>query len=657
MAGELSDAEVFGASRELSDEQVFGGRALANEAARATPPGTPLSTILASPDATSADVPYTDPAGQGALGRIGEAALKGAREGPLVTPYGLQTLEAGGPAGRYIYSPLLQAANPWVGALAGGLGQAAYEAGNVVGGPRLGRDLYAINQLMPAVSGMPGIITPSGGPVSAGTIIRNTLAPWEDTRMPLTLERSGPRITRSDNVDSFLSRQTPEVVAEMAKTNPDAAAWLAERQGAAERQALAEGAGTTAEGPAAGTAGPQSVGAAASREGTPAFELELTPKEIEAYRATAEGSKLIEPQQPSFADHKEYIPGVTISEPEAMQTAEAARTFKDLKAKDPELADKEQVAADANNTKYTNHFDNLAGSPRTLQLAEQARDEPAAAAREQLWANQKPTDPTPVVDAANQILAGGEGRRSGIRNAVNAATKELYDADGNLVTEPRILYGVRQHITDMLEAKDITGQKVNAVAIGQLTRLKQVLDGVIENGAPGFGDYLRNFAEASRKIDEMRALQGYRTSLFDSHGIMQPARVQKMMKDIVDARAARSLEPEQSFTPETMQDLWNLRDSLRRKAAAERLAKAPGSDTAQNFFDAMREHAEGKAGAVAAGTIGTILGAGHPVAGLAGIGVQQWLSHAAQARRYKQGMEMLYPNRLMTPPASPPPAP
>jgi hypothetical protein len=435
----------------------------------------------------------------------------------------------------------------------------------------------------------------------------------------------------------------------MAKTNPDVRAFLAEQAGQTERQALAEGAGTTAE-------GPQSVGAAASIEGTPAFELALTPKEVEAYRATAEGSKLIEPQQPSFADHTEYVPGVTISAPERLQTAEAARTFKDLKAKDPELADKEQVA-DANNTKYTNHFDNLAGSPRTLQLAEQARDEPAAAAREQLWANQKPTDPTPVVDAANQILAGGEGRRSGIRNAVNAATKELYDADGNLVTEPRILYGVRQHITDMLEAKDITGQKVNAVAIGQLTRLKQVLDGVIENGAPGFGDYLRNFAEASRKIDEMRALQGYRTSLFDSHGIMQPARVQKMMKDIVDARAARSLEPEQSFTPETMQDLWNLRDSLRRKAAAERLAKAPGSDTAQNFFDAMREHAEGKAGAVAAGTIGTILGAGHPVAGLAGIGVQQWLSHAAQACRYKQGMEMLYPNRLMTPPASPPPAP
>jgi hypothetical protein len=239
---------------------------------------------------------------------------------------------------------------------------------------------------------------------------------------------------------------------------------------------------------------------------------------------------------------------------------------------------------------------------------------------------------------------------------VNEAIKELYDADGKLITEPRILYGVRQAIGDMMDAKDITGAKVNAVAIGQLTRLKDVLDGVIENGAPGFGKYLSDFAEASRRINEMEVLQGYRNSLFDSHGIIQPARVQKMMRDIVDARGAAGLQAEKSISPETMQGLWDLRDSLRRKAAADRLGKAPGSDTSQTLFDTVREQAEGKAGTAVAGGLGLLLGAGNPIAGLAGAGAQMWLSHAAGARRYAKGLEMLNPNRLLTP-TPPPPAP
>jgi len=619
----------------------------------------------------------TPPPQDSALSRIVGATARGATEGgPFYKPETRAAVDQG-LVGRYITNPLLDAGKAVVGAVAGGAGQAAYEAGNALGGPRLGRDLYMFNQVAPVASMMPGVIKPGGGPVAPGTIARNTAQPWEAARTtePVTAEAFPPgtpdyNFSRGQRIEQFLSEQPPEVVAAMARTNPDVAAWV-QRQAAAEQAGVAERQGgggaaepppadpqpaAPAEAPAPGEARPQSVGAAATIEGTPELDFALTPKEAAAYRETAEGSKLIEPQQPSFADHKEYIPGVTITGPEAAQTAVAARRWKALKAQEPRLADDEAVQADLNNTKYTNHVDNLGGSPTMLRLAKEERDVPAAATREQLWANQQPTDARPVVDAANEILSSGEGRRKGIRGPVNEAIKELYDADGKLITEPRILYGVRQAIGDMMDAKDITGAKVNAVAIGQLTRLKDVLDGVIENGAPGFGKYLSDFAEASRRINEMEVLQGYRNSLFDSHGIIQPARVQKMMRDIVDARGAAGLQAEKSISPETMQGLWDLRDSLRRKAAADRLGKAPGSDTSQTLFDTVREQAEGKAGTAVAGGLGLLLGAGNPIAGLAGAGAQMWLSHAAGARRYAKGLEMLNPNRLLTP-TPPPPAP
>lgn len=587
-----------------------------------SPPATPgFEGNIVVPGAATVE-------GGGVLGRVGSAAVRGYQESPpILTPQARAAVDQAGPIGRFITNPLLDVAGGALGVMsgvAGGIGQTAYEAGAAID-PRLGRDLYMLQQVAPAAEMVrqPQIPNP------------NRLMVPERPPAPAAPE---PRA---------LPAPEPPLLQGVPPVAPEVAARVTERPAAPSSPLPGE--------PQPGMGGPQSVGAAASHEGTPAWELSLTPKEEQAYRSTAEGSKLIEPQQPSFTDRTEYIPGITITAPEMLQTAEAAREFKNLKAKNPQLADAEQVAADKNNTLYTNHFDGMAGSPRALQLAEQERDAAGATARERLWARQQPTDPQPVLTTAKEILDGPEGRRAGVRNAVNETVKELFDADGNLITEPRLLYGVRQHITDMLEAKDITGRKINAVAIGQLTRLKEVLDGVIESGAAGFGDYLSEFAQASRRIDEMKALQGYRTSLFDSHGIIQPGRVQKMMKDIVDARAARSLEPEKSITPETMQGLWALRDSLRRKAAAERLAKAPGSDTAQNFFDAVREHAEGGVGKLAAAGMGAMWG---PLGIAGGALVQDQFSKFAQARRYRRGLEMINPpqNRLAVPP-TPPPAP
>ena len=51
----------------------------------------------------------------------------------------------------------------------------------------------------------------------------------------------------------------------------------------------------------------------------------MTPAEEAAYRSTAEGNKLLEPQEPGVRDEKQYLPGEKINEAEASQDVQTAR--------------------------------------------------------------------------------------------------------------------------------------------------------------------------------------------------------------------------------------------------------------------------------------------------------------------------------------------
>jgi len=206
------------------------------------------------------------------VGRIVGAAAKGASEaGPFYQPEMHAAVDQG-LVGRYVTNPLLDAAKGVVGAVAGGTGQAAYEVGNAIGGPRLGRDVNMINQLLPAAGAMPGIVRPGGGPVTPGTIARNTAEPWEAARTPapVTAEAFPPGVPdygmpREQRIGQFLSEQPPEVVAAMAKTNPDVAAWV-QRQAAGEQAGVAErqGGGGTGEPPPGGRPQPVTATPAAT---------------------------------------------------------------------------------------------------------------------------------------------------------------------------------------------------------------------------------------------------------------------------------------------------------------------------------------------------------------------------------------------------------
>lgn len=397
-------------------------------------------------------------------------------------------------------------------------------------------------------------------------------------------------------------------------------------------------------------AGPQPAGAAV----TPPGAATLTPAEVAAYRATAEGNKLLENQRVGEPDRASYVPGVTPNAAEQEQTVNAARELKSMGITAPDASQQMKLAAQANNDARTSYFQDTARSPVDVQRAEQARAEQADADLKATWANKTDADASSVQDAANQILAGPDGKRKAVQSVVSSVVDQLHDAAGNLETDPEILYGVRKHIDDLLSPQGQRETPMAARATASLQTLKDTLDGVIEQAAPGFKQYLKNFSDASKPIDEMQVLQDAEPNLFKGpNATLRYSDFQRFMKNVVDMRNAQGVNPYKSISDDTMQRLWNLRDDLRRSASAQELARAPGSDTASNIIDAMKQYGKlaGQVGMEAAAA--HIFGPAGPMmvrgarAVVAPIMEQRAATTAAQRLQ-----QMLYPsNPLNQPPA------
>ena len=405
------------------------------------------------------------------------------------------------------------------------------------------------------------------------------------------------------------------------------------------------------------TAPPQPQPAPAGAQATPASALGLTPAEEAAYQATADGKKLLEAQQPGLQDRTAYVPNVTPSSADIEQTVNTSRELKSLGQTAPDVSQAAREIADDNNNARTAYFNKQAGSPVDVMNAKAARDTQAQTDLKATWANKQDADASPVLDVANQILAGPDGKRPAVVNAVKSVTDQLRDSSGNLETDPELLYGARKHIGDLLSKEGAQTDPLAQRAKDNLIQLRDALDGVIEQAAPGFGQYLKNFATASKPIDAMTALQEFAPRLYDAQNRMQYSRVQSMMKQLVDARNSPGVNPYKSIPDDTMQSLWNLRDDLRRSAAAQDLARTAGSDTAQNVWDAVRGVVSLKNAARALPAAGSFLGPLGVIGGQAAeAGINRLLTNRALRQQTERGMEMLRPNTLLQPPpgTSPP---
>lgn len=528
---------------------------------------------------------------------IGAAAVRGFQEGsqplpPLVTPV-MEGLGVFGPAGggtlvqgmnRQLIGPLAQLgeyALRGANGLFRGAQAGVAQAGEEIDQPQLGRDLAAIPEaFMGGGVGMP----------------RNRLAPGVQAEAPYArLAADLEARIAADRAPPALPPPAPGVPVPDFLPPGVRAPEAPPARPAAPPEFLPPSV-------AAEPVGPRSVGAAA----TPEAQANMSRKEMVAQRSTPERTALQEEQPPGVPDNTEYVPGSIPTEAQIAQTVEAARAEKSQRTQSAaakQMYDDQQARV---NQARADMFAEMEGSPTLKFRLEEARAQQAEADLRAAWRNKGAADVTPVQQVAEQILAGPDGVRTAVRDAVERVQSKLIGRDGKPIKDPEMLYGVRKEIDDLLEAKDSSGSKVNARVQAQLLDLKSALDDVIEQAAPGFRRYLDNFKEASGPIDEMEVLQSWSNKIRSNNGNgpITFQNFQRMMKDIVTARETKATHPAQGISEETMAKLWRLRNDLRRQHATDTMARAPGSDTGQNLFDAAKGLATRAAGEGAAAAVG-----------------------------------------------------
>lgn len=234
----------------------------------------------------------------------------------------------------------------------------------------------------------------------------------------------------------------------------------------------------------------------------------------------------------------------------------------------------------ANQAARADHLASITGTPADLAAAEAERDAATAKARAAAFSSPQPTDPTPVIQTIDKILASGQGQRDAVANALNDVRAKLVDKDGNLQTDPEQLYGIRQHINDIISPKAAGTAKDARAAARELMTVKDALDPVIEQGAPGFTNYIRQYEELSKPINGMQYLQSL--NLTDAQGKIQLGKLNTAINGLERQQKLPGARLADSVTDEQLEQLKALREDFRRDAK-QQLGKSLGSDTHQRL--------------------------------------------------------------------------
>lgn len=271
----------------------------------------------------------------------------------------------------------------------------------------------------------------------------------------------------------------------------------------------------------------------------------------------------------------------------------------------------------ANQSARADHLVSVTGTPADLAAAEAERDAMTAKAKATAFANPQPTDPTPVVQTIDGILASGQGQRTAVAAALKDVRAKLIDDKGVLQTNPEQLYGIRQHINDIISPKAAGTASDARQAARELMTVKASLDPVIEQGAPGFTSYIKQYEELSKPINGMQYLQNLQ--LTDASGKIQLGRLNTAINGLERQQKLPGARPADSVTDDQLDQLRALRDDFRRDGKQQQ-GKSLGSNTAQNL-----------------GTNGVMSTLGHPLVSTLGFGsmpMTPYVSIPAMAARF-----------------------
>jgi hypothetical protein len=264
-----------------------------------------------------------------------------------------------------------------------------------------------------------------------------------------------------------------------------------------------------------------------------------------------------------------YVPGVNPTTAELAGDTGISALSKNVRNQNPALfADVEGANDAARQAALAKSF----GSAADVTAAEQARDQITGQMRNAAFADAKPVNVRPVINTVNAITKSGAGARQEVEKAMSWVKTRLAGE-----TDPERVYAVRQDINDIIAGKMIDPEKASLkLAAGQLKMVKSVLDAQLEKSAPGFRDYLSQYAGRSKAIDALKTGQDIiAKSTNPMTERLSPASFSRQMANRGDEVAGMGAIGSDALS--------RVNADLKRSVAPSAAMRTPGSDTLQNM--------------------------------------------------------------------------
>jgi hypothetical protein len=369
-----------------------------------------------------------------------------------------------------------------------------------------------------------------------------------------------------------------------AGTAAAGASALAREEGAGPLQQLGAGmlAGTIA--PSAGAAG--MAGMQAAGRGAREMVRPFTEQGREVIVGNILRQLAREPES-AAAKMEAYVPGVSGYTPTAPQAARdvglagAIPTIRGIDETGRFAA--QQIQA---NQARMSVLDKLAKDKDALTSAIAKRDEITSPLREQAFSKSTIDPDTFQLQIADDvggviqnILNSPVGKRGTVEKAMKFADDRISRA-----STPQELYEIRKDLRDAAQGLLDKEGSAFSLAKGQLEQVIRAIDNTIESAAPGYQDYLKKYAAASRGIERMEAAQEFRGKVLGTIPVItDPSnQAQYMISQPQFVRAIRAADKETNLSKTQLAVLRKVAKDL-DDGSIVRLTAEPGSNTFKNI--------------------------------------------------------------------------
>lgn len=216
-----------------------------------------------------------------------------------------------------------------------------------------------------------------------------------------------------------------------------------------------------------------------------------------------------------------------------------------------------------------------------LEYAKIKRDELTAPMREKAFVGAGNVDETSVLSMIDSRLSGVTAVRPEVQKALDFAKAQVSKANGS----PERLYEAKKAIQAARMGKyDGNSEAPMRMAASELKQIERSIDNTIEKAAPGYRDYLTQYAKMSKPIDQMELMRGIFTQSTKGQTDLQTGMPIITAQTLRTQFSNKAQEMGETLS-RSQQALANrlIQDIDRGMAATSPGVKVPGSDTFKNL--------------------------------------------------------------------------